>query len=75
MKHKIVIGGKLLEKFFELDEDSRIGMPVWCKGKLSRGSEYRFEGVVESYTVSYGEVTLICEGKEVFKEVGGAVNG
>ena len=55
------------EAFFSIDEEERIGMPIKTKGELSNGTIYNFNGVVESYTVGYGEVYLICEGEEVFE--------
>lgn len=66
MKVKIMLNPNQAENFFKIDEEDRIGTAISSKSELSNGTTYLFNGVIESYTVSYGEVYLICKGEEVF---------
>ena len=66
VKVKIMLNPNQAENFFQVDDKDRIGTVITSKTELSNGTLYKFKGVVESYTVSYGEVYLICEGVEVF---------
>jgi len=68
MKYKIILTPIQAKEFFKTDEDTRIGMFIQSRTKLGKNSVSTIQGVVESYTVSYGEVSLICEGDEVIED-------
>jgi hypothetical protein len=68
LKHVIVLTPEQTLNFFKIPENDRIGAVIETKNTLSSGDNYSFGGVVKSYSMGYGSVTLICEGEVYYAE-------